>query len=126
MDEQNVVARKQEAPGEAPFLLPPVDVLEDEGGITLYADLPGVARENLDLHIDGENLFIDGKITLEMPNEMEATHVEVGRSRYRRVFALSREFDTAKLTADLKQGVLKLRIPKAEHAKPRRIEINST
>jgi HSP20 family molecular chaperone IbpA len=56
---------------------------------------------------------------------MEATHVEVTRSRYRRVFALSREFDTGKLAADLKQGVLKVRIPKAEHAKPRRIEINS-
>jgi HSP20 family molecular chaperone IbpA len=56
---------------------------------------------------------------------MEATHVEVGRSRYRRVFALSREFDTGKLTADLKHGVLKLRIPKAEHAKPRRIKISA-
>lgn len=125
MDERNAVTRKQEAPSEESFLLPPVDVLEDEGGITVYADLPGVARENLDLHVDGENLFIDGKITLEMPKEMEATHVEVARSRYRRVFALSREFDTAKLTADLKQGVLKLRIPKAEHAKPRRIQISS-
>ena len=126
MNEQNVVTRQQEASSGEAFLLPPVDVLEDEGGITLYADLPGVARENLDLHVDGENLFIDGKITLEMPKEMEATHVEVARSRYRRVFALSREFDTTKLTADLKQGVLTVRIPKAEHAKPRRIEISPT
>lgn len=126
MDDKNVVKRNQQASASEPFLLPPVDVLEDEGGITLYADLPGVARENLDLHVDGENLFIDGKISLEMPKEMEATHVEVARSRYRRVFALSREFDTAKLTADLKHGVLKVRIPKAEHAKARRIEIGSS
>ena len=125
MDERNVVRGKQQATSEEPSLLPPVDVLEDEGGITLYADLPGVARENLDVHVDGENLFIDGKIALEMPKEMEATHVEVTRSRFRRVFALSREFDTGKLKADLKQGVLKVRIPKAEHAKPRRIEISS-
>ena len=124
MNEQKAITRQQEtSPGEA-FLLPPVDVLEDEGGITLYADLPGVARENLDLHVDGDNLFIDGKIALEMPKEMEAIHVEVARSRYRRVFALSREFDTGKLTADLKQGVLTVRIPKAEHAKPRRIDIS--
>ena len=126
MDERKLATRKQEAASEEPSLLPPVDVLEDDSGITVYADLPGVARENLDLHVDGENLFIDGKITLEIPKEMEATHVEVARSRYRRVFALSREFDTAKLTADLRHGVLKLRIPKAEHAKPRRIEISST
>ena len=126
MDEKNAVTRNQQATAsEQPSLLPPVDVLEDDAGITLYADLPGVTKGNLDLHVDGENLFIDGKIALEMPKEMEATHVEVARSRYRRVFALSLEFDTAKLTADLKQGVLKVRIPKAEHAKPRRIEISS-
>jgi HSP20 family protein len=125
MNERNVVQGKQQPPNEEPSLLPPVDVLEDEGGITLYADLPGVAKENLDVHVDGENLFIDGKIALEMPKEMEATHVEVTRSRFRRVFALSREFDTGRLTADLKQGVLKVRIPKAEHAKPRRIAVNS-
>lgn len=125
MDERNVVRGNEEATNAEPSLLPPVDVLEDEGGITLYADLPGVARQNLDVHVDGENLFIDGKIALEMPKEMEATHMEVTRSRFRRVFALSREFDTGKLTADLKQGVLKVRIPKAEHAKPRRIEISS-
>ena len=123
MDQQNVLTPRQEASPSEASLLPPVDVVEDEGGITLYADLPGVGRENLDLHVDGENLFIDGKIALEMPKEMEATHVEVSRPRYRRVFALSREFDTAKLTADLKHGVLTVRIPKAEHAKPRRIEI---
>jgi HSP20 family molecular chaperone IbpA len=61
-----------------------------------------------------------------MPKEMEATHVEVARARYRRVFALSREFDTTKLKADLKHGVLKVSIPKAEHAKPRRIAISSS
>jgi HSP20 family protein len=125
MSDQNVVTRKPEATAEDTWLMPPVDVIEDEGGITLYADLPGVARENLDLHVEGDNLFIDGRIAVETPKEMEATHVEVGRSRYRRVFALSREFDTGKLTADLNNGVLKLRIPKAEHAKPRRIQISA-
>ncbi len=125
MSQQDGVTRDEEAATGEAFLLPPVDVVEDQGGITLYADLPGVGKDNLDLHVDGENLFIDGKIALEMPKEMEATHVEVARSRYRRVFALSREFDTARLTADLKQGVLTVRIPKAEHAKPRRIEISA-
>jgi len=124
MTQENVNRRNQGGLSDEPSLLPPVDVLEDQGGITLYADLPGVSRENLDLHVDGDNLFIDGKIALEMPKEMEATHVEVTRSRYRRIFALSRELDTGKLTADLKQGVLKVRIPKADRAKPRRIEIS--
>jgi HSP20 family protein len=125
MSKQNADARNADSAAEQPALLPPVDVIEDTGGITLYADVPGVTRDNLALHVEGDNLYIEGQIALEMPKELEATHVEVPRSRYRRVFALSREFDTGKLTADLKNGVLKLRIPKAEHAKPKRIEIRA-
>ena len=124
MSDQTVTTRNAELSQEEPALLPPVDVIEDEAGITLYADVPGVTRDNLAVHVEGENLFLEGKIAIEMPKDLEATHVEVPRSRYRRVFALSREFDTGKLSADLKNGVLRLRIPKAEHAKPKRIEIS--
>lgn len=124
MSEQNVTRQGADVAPEQPALLPPVDVLEDQAGITLYADVPGVTRENLELHVEGDNLFIEGKIAVEMPEALEATHVEVPRAHYRRVFALSREFDTGKLKAELKNGVLRLLIPKAEHAKPKRIEIS--
>ena len=110
---------------EQPALLPPVDVIEDAEGITVYADLPGVPKERLDVHIDGEVLVIEGEMGLEMPQEMEATHVEVSLPRYRRVFTLSRELDPARMSAELRQGVLKVRIQKAEQAKPRRIEVSS-
>ena len=109
---------------EQPALLPPVDVIEDAEGITVYADLPGVPKERLDVHIDGEVLVIEGEMGLEMPQEMEATHVEVSLPRYRRVFTLSRELDPERMNAELKQGVLKVRIHKAEHAKPRRIQVS--
>jgi HSP20 family molecular chaperone IbpA len=61
---------------------------------------------------------------LEMPTQLEATHVEVSLPRYRRVFTLSRELDPMRMQAELKQGVLKVRIHKADHAKPRRIQVN--
>ena len=115
---------QQTEPAESPALLPPVDVIEDAEGITLYADLPGVPKERLDVHIDGEVLVIEGEMGLEMPRDMEATHVEVSMARYRRVFTLSRELDPERMSAELKQGVLKVRIHKAEHAKPRRIEVS--
>lgn len=111
------------APGEQPAILPPVDVIEDAGGITLYADLPGVPRERLNVHVDGEVLAIEGEIAVEMPKDLEATHIEVSLARYRRVFNLSKELDAGRLSAELKSGVLSLRIPKAEHAKPRRIAV---
>ena len=99
-------------------------MIEDAEGLTLYADLPGVPKERLDVHIDGEVLVIEGEMGLEMPREMQATHVEVGLPRYRRVFTLSRELDPERMSAELKQGVLKVRIQKAKQAKARKIEIS--
>lgn len=105
-------------------LVPPVDVVEDAHGITLYADLPGVPKDKLSLHVEAETLTIEGEVALEMPADMESTHAEIGLARYRRVFSLSRELDAEKVSAEFNQGVLTLRIPKAEHAQPRRIEVS--
>ena len=60
---------------------------------------------------------------LALPQGMQASHAEVQRTHYRRAFTLSRELDPVKVSAELSQGVLRLRIPKAEHAQPRRIEV---
>ena len=108
-----------------PALMPPVDVVEDEKGITVCADLPGVPKDKLAVHIDGNTLVIEGEMGLEMPRELEATHVEVSVPRYRRVFTLSRELDPGRLQAALKNGVLKVRIEKAAHAVSRRIEVQT-
>ena len=110
-------------PREDAALLPPVDVIEDAGGITLYADLPGVPKERLNLHVEGDTLSIEGELALPVPEGMEATHAEVKLPRYRRVFTLSRELDPNKVEAKFEHGVLTLRIPKAEHAQPKRIEV---
>jgi HSP20 family molecular chaperone IbpA len=123
MNEQSAVSRGTQTALEEPALLPPVDVIEDDSGITLYADLPGVPKDKLTVQADGETLIIDGEMALEIPKDLEATHVEVNLPRYRRVFSLSKELDPGRLSAELKQGVLKLRIQKAERAKPRRIEV---
>ena len=104
-------------------LMPPVDVFEDANGITLYADLPGVPKDRLTLHVEADTLTIEAEVALDAPEGMEATHAEVALPRYRRVFTLSKELDSEKVAAEFNQGVLKLRIPKAEHLQPRRIEI---
>lgn len=103
--------------------MPPVDVIEDGTGITLYADLPGVPKDKLVLQVEADTLTIEGEVGLAIPEDMEASHAEVSLPRFRRVFTLSKELDPSKVSAELNQGVLTLRIPKAEHAQPRRIEI---
>jgi len=104
-------------------VLPPVDVIEDATGITLYADLPGVSKEQLNLRVEADTLTIEGEVVLNAPEGLQASHAEVNVPRYRRVFSLSKELDAEKIVAEMNHGVLKLRIPKAEHAQPRKVHI---
>lgn len=123
MTENTAVTKPAETPRNEAALMPPVDVIEDASGITLYADLPGVPKDRLSLQVEADTLTIEGEVALDIAEGMEATHAEMSVPRYRRVFTLSRELDTDKVSAEFNHGVLKLRIPKAEHAQPRKVEI---
>lgn len=115
------------AAGQEPqrAVLPPVDIFEDENGITLLADMPGVPKEQLELKIEGDALLIEGGVQSHTPDGLEALYAELRVPRYRRSFTLSRELDTTRVEANLKDGVLKLRIPKQAHAQPRRISVTA-
>ncbi len=113
----------QEQPQRA--VLPAVDVYEDESGITLLADMPGVPREQLELKIEGDTLSIEGAVRALTPEGLEAVYAEVRVPRYRRSFTLSRELDSAHIDASLKDGVLTLRIPKQAYAQPRRVAVQA-
>ena len=106
-------------------VLPAVDVFEDASGITLLADMPGVPKDQLELKIEGDALLIEGGVQALTPDGLEAVYAEVRVPRYRRSFTLSRELDTARIEANLKDGVLTLRIPKQAHAQPRRIAVTA-
>lgn len=123
MNDKQQLTRSETEPSRA--LMPRVDVIEDDTGINIQADLPGVPKEKLSLRVEGETLQIEGEITSDAPAGMEAIYAEVQVPRYRRAFTLSRELDTGKIDAVLKDGVLTLRIPKAAHAQPRRIEVKA-
>ncbi len=113
------------APGAQPeaAMRPPVDVVEDASGITLYADLPGVPKDQVQVRVETDALTIEGEIRLSLPEGMDASHIELPTPRFRRTFTLSKELDTERVSAECQNGVLRLRIPKAEHAQPRRIEV---
>ena len=115
----------QPAQRPTPALLPPVDIVENGSGITVLADLPGVDPKDLSIDVDGRTLTLDAPVTLGEANALVSMHAEVRSNRYRRSFELSGELDTTAIAAQMKDGVLTLRIPKAEHAKPRRIEVRA-
>ncbi|MBX3649171.1 MAG: Hsp20/alpha crystallin family protein [Rhodocyclaceae bacterium] len=123
MNDTHVVKKEETARQEASAMLPPVDVVEDASGITLWADLPGVPKDQLNVRIEADTLTIEGEVRLPLAQGMEASYAEVQLPRYQRAFTLGPELDSDKATAEFRLGVLRLHIPKAEHAKPRRIEV---
>ena len=126
--EKNVVNQKHhgEQAGhlQQRVMRPTVDIFENGQAIQLYANLPGVTESGLSLEVDGDTLSISGDISIDMPEDLKSLHADVRATRYERAFTLSDELDTAAISANLKDGVLAVSIPKREEVKPRRIEIS--
>jgi HSP20 family protein len=110
---------------QANFLRPPADIFEHADGITLCLDMPGVAKERLKIQTDKNTLTIDGDVQIAMAQGMEALYAEVHSTHYRRSFTLSGELESDKAEANLKDGVLTLRIPKRAELRPRRIDVRA-
>ncbi len=130
MAESREMTQQQETAPEAAgrttreaVLIPPVDVLEDPEGLTVVADMPGVSPQRLDLRVEKDQLIIEGDLAIEIPADMQPVYADVRGSHYRRVFSLSQELDTDAIEAQMKHGVLHVRIPKKEMHRPKRIEI---
>jgi HSP20 family molecular chaperone IbpA len=122
---QKAAKAVREAQEKERAIRPAVDIFEDAAGITLQADMPGVARERLDVQIDGDSLSIEGTAEIPMPEGMNALYADVRSTRYQRSFSLSSELDTDNVEANLKDGVLTLRIPKRAEHQPRKIEVRT-
>ncbi len=108
------------APVTETVLRPAVDIFEDAHGITLYADIPGVSKERLNVHVDGKTLVLEGAVQFA---DAPQAHAASSTTRYRRSFTLSRELETEGIDAKVKDGVLTLRIPKRAESRPRKIEV---
>lgn len=105
-------------------LIPPVDIYENELGIVLLADMPGVLKDALDIQIDKDVLTIRGSIAQAIPEDAKPLYVEFsGPGTYERAFTLGPDVDLDKIEASMQAGVVKLVLPRAEHSKPRKIEV---
>jgi HSP20 family molecular chaperone IbpA len=115
---ENILERRQDLPRVAPL----VDIYENEDEILLHADMPGVAKDNITVNVDNGRLEISG--TRKLQTKGSGSWQEFGDVEYRRVFSVPQSIDVDKVNAELKEGVLKLHLPKAEAAKPRTIQIS--
>jgi len=124
--DQSAPARRQgEQSARRMTITPAVDIFEDSQAVTLWADLPGVTKDKLDLRVHDGNLSIEAEAVVPTPANLRLQHAEVREPRFARTFTLSPDFDTATIEASLQDGVLKLTIPRREEARPRRIEVKT-
>jgi HSP20 family molecular chaperone IbpA len=113
---------REETRSQEAYVTPPVDIYETQDGLVVLADLPGVAKDSLDVRVENNLLTIRGKASHFAPGEL--IYREYDLVNFFRQFELNEKVDQAQISAELKSGVLTLKLPKAEEAKPRRIEVN--
>ena len=104
---------------------PRVDIWETDDELMLYADLPGVRTEDLDIQFENRELRIHGKVSRRHA-DVKFLFGEYGIGDFYRSFTIGESIDAEKISAELRDGVLTLHLPKTEKVKPRRIEVKST
>ncbi|HXG50256.1 MAG TPA: Hsp20/alpha crystallin family protein [candidate division Zixibacteria bacterium] len=112
---------REETRSQEQYVTPPVDIYETGDGLVVKADLPGVSKDDLEVRVENNILTIRGKPSHIAPGD--PIYREYRLASFFRQFELSEKVDQTKIAADLKHGVLSLTLPKAEEAKPRRIEV---
>ena len=115
------ISNREETRSEERYVTPPVDIYESGDALIVTADLPGVAKENLDVRVENNLLTIRGK-----PSHLasgDPIYREYELASFFRQFELNEKVDQANISAELQHGVLTLRLPKAQETKPRKIEV---
>ena len=103
---------------------PLINVFDDGGDFVVVAELPGVKKENLDIQVRGDTLRIQGKKTISYDESASAHRRERAAGQFDRTFTLPDDVDAEKVSAEYRDGVLTLRLPRAASAKPRTVAIN--
>ena len=115
---------KEEKTVPARYYVPNTDIHETENALTVVVEMPGVEKDKVDIDIENNVLLIEGLIDFTKYAEMQPVYTEYNVGHYSRKFSLSNKIDQNKISAELKDGVLTLTLPKAEAAKPRKIKIS--
>ena len=104
---------------------PPVDIYEGPDGLILEADMPGVPDQNVAIQVEENVLTLQGLVTSHPPDGSRVLHEEYRSGDFARSFILSAEVDRGRISASLRNGVLRITLPKAERTPTRKIEIKT-
>jgi HSP20 family protein len=124
VQQKREVEKKQESTVPARVYVPVTDIFETDAALVLALEMPGVDRENINVKLESGVLTIAGEINFAKYEGLYPVYTEYNVGNYARSFQLSSDIDQDRISADLKDGVVMLTLPKAEKAKPRKIKVN--
>jgi HSP20 family protein len=119
--QQSMTPSREVTRSQEQYVTPPVDIYETQEGLVVKADLPGVVKDSMDIRVENNLLTIHAKAAHAAPGD--PIYREYGLVNFFRQFELNERVDQAKISAELNHGVLTLNLPKAEEAKPRKIDV---
>src|SRR2546426_2439533 len=122
-EKQELKQGEQTRPGRT--YIPDVDIYETTDSLWLWADMPGIDENSLEVNVADGVLSIEGQVALQDYDNLTPVYTEYNIGNYARRFTLSNEIDSERIKARMNNGVLELELPKAERAKPRRITVSA-
>jgi HSP20 family protein len=114
---------KEETTIPARIFVPAADIYETEIELTAILEMPGVEKKNVDVRVEDDVLTVEGRLDLAKYQGLQPLYTEYNIGHYARSFRLSSKIDQSKIAAEMNDGVLSLKLPKIEEAKPRTIQI---
>jgi HSP20 family protein len=123
VQQKRELEKKQETTIPARVFLPTADIYEDEDELTVILEMPGVDKDNVEIRVEDGVLNVDGRLDFSKYQGLQPLYTEYNIGNYSRSFSLSNKIDQNRIAAEIKDGVLSLKLPKMEEAKPRTIQV---
>ena len=125
VQQKREVEKAQEATTPTRAFLPTADIFETDNALTVILEMPGVNKDDIDVSVENGLVTVEGKINFGKYEGLQPIYSEYNIGPFRRSFRISSRIDQDKIGAEMRDGVITLTLPKAEEAKPRRIEVKS-
>ena len=124
VQQKREVENDRESTIPARRFVPVTDIFETDQALTVVLEMPGIDKGSVDVRVENDLLSIEGQVDLSKYRGLAPLYIEYNVGNYARSFQLSSKIDQDRITAELKDGVMTVTLPKAEKAKPRRINVS--
>jgi HSP20 family protein len=123
VQQKREVEKKQEGTIPARVFVPATDIFETDRALTVVMEMPGVDKNNVEVRVENDVVMIEGRIDFSHYDGLQPVYTEYNVGNYGRSFQLSSKVDQDRISAELKDGVMTLVLPKAEKVMPRKIKV---